>query len=135
MLISRKKLRSSKSNHNVEISEVCFFLFFWQIFRESNAFVLYSVKKYYQMRSCLELFRLINSLSTSLVKTVIWRRNVAFSVKILIAFYNIFPHCDVEEVSIELISRNFFPVKLETYLLVLHTKLRKINYLLLNDPS
>ena len=44
----------------------------------------------------LKNFREINSLVTSLVKTVIWRKNVDFPVKIVIVFLMAFPHCGVE---------------------------------------
>ena len=58
----------------------------------------HNIEKYCKMRSRLEFFRLINSLVTSFVKTLIWRKNVDFSEKIVIAFYTsciAFSHCVV----------------------------------------
>jgi len=57
-------------------------------------FTPHSVEKYYKKRSCSKYFCEINSFITSLVKTLIWRKKVHFSVKIVIAFYgNFIPHC------------------------------------------
>ena len=44
-------------------------------------------------RDHTQKIREIDSLVTTLTKTLIWRKNVDFSVKIVIAFYCTFPHC------------------------------------------
>ena len=74
----------------------------------------------------LKNFREINSLVTSSVKMLIWRKNVDFPVKIVIVFLTTFPHSALwnyeflhfydnnfvkAEVSKELFSRNMVSVK------------------------
>ena len=53
--------------------------------------------------------REIDSLVTSLVKPLISRENVDFSVKFVITFYSTFPHC--LEVPSFVFSRNIFQVQ------------------------
>ena len=47
----------------------------------------------------LKKCREIKSFVTSLVKTLIWRKNVDFSIKVVIAFHSTFPHCALRGIS------------------------------------
>ena len=92
-LIFRKCIRSCFSWNSTVPEERCFYIFTEFSSNKNLKTALAAqctVWKSTKKRDHAEKFREIYSFLTSLVKALIWRKNVDFSIKIVIGFYSTF---------------------------------------------